>query len=105
MRKMTRGGFLKALGAASGFSLTGSAGTFARPDLMQTPWLSPGLGTLPVLISAESRQISPENPTGEKGMGARATPNPSDPNLPFSAAAQDLGRGWKVSPFRQAQSR
>lgn len=32
-------------------------------------------------------------------MGARAIPNPKDPNLPFSAAAENLGQGWKVSPF------
>lgn len=43
--------------------------------------------------------ISPENPTGEKGKGAMAVPNPSDPDLPFSSASVDLGQGWKVRPF------
>lgn len=28
-----------------------------------------------------------------------AVPNPTDPNLPFSNAAADLGQGWKVNPF------
>ena len=33
------------------------------------------LGNLPILSKAESRSISPENPTGEKGKGAMATPD------------------------------
>lgn len=99
MQKINRSTFLKTLCGASSLSLAGSAGALARPDPRQASWLNPGLGMLPFLIPAESRQVSPENPTGEKGMGARAIPNPHDPNLPFSAAAQDLGQGWKVSPF------
>jgi len=47
--------------------------------------------------------VSPENPTGEKGKGAMAIPNPDDPNLPFSSNAVDLGQGWKVSPFIKMQ--
>lgn len=43
--------------------------------------------------------ISPENPTGAKGGGARTTPDPTDPDLPHSAAAVPLGKGWKVRPF------
>jgi hypothetical protein len=63
-------------------------------------WQNSGLGSLPRLnSSAESRMVSPENPTGEKGKGAMAVPNPSDPDLAFSNAASDLGRGWKVRPF------
>jgi hypothetical protein len=59
-----------------------------------------GLGSLPDLIpDSQSRMISPENPTGEKGRGAMASPDPSNPDLPFSRAASDLGRGWKVRPF------
>ena len=46
-----------------------------------------------------SRMVSPENPTGQKGKGAMATPNPADPDLSFSIAASDLGKGWKVRPF------
>jgi hypothetical protein len=104
MRKITRSGFLKTLGAATTLSLTGSTTSLGCPDPIQAAWLNPGLGALPILIEAESRQVSPENPTGEKGMGARAIPNPGDPNLPFSAAAQDLGQGWKVSPFLKPQA-
>ena len=63
-------------------------------------WVSGGLGSLPQLHpNSESRMVSPENPTGEKGRGAMAIPNPSDPNLSFSKPAMDLGQGWKVRPF------
>ncbi len=49
------------------------------------------LATLPLLNQAETRSISAENPTGEKGGGARAVPDAQN-------AASDLGRGWKVRP-------
>ena len=62
-----------------------------------------GLEDLPLLSKAETRMVSPENPTGEKGKGAMAIPNPDDPNLPFSSNAVDLGQGWKVSPFIKMQ--
>ena len=51
------------------------------------------LGNLPILSKAESRSISPENPTGEKGKGAMAMPDP------VKSPARKLGRGWKVSPY------
>jgi hypothetical protein len=59
-----------------------------------------GLGSLPFLTDAKTKSISPENPTGEKGKGGMAIPNPKDPK-PFvnARAADDLGQGWKVSPF------
>lgn len=41
----------------------------------------------------ESRSISAENPTGEKGKGAMADPA-GDPH----SAARELGKGWKVRP-------
>lgn len=44
------------------------------------------------LRETETRSISPENPTGERGGGARATDGTG------AAAARDLGVGWKVSP-------
>jgi len=50
-----------------------------------------GLGCLPLLLDAETRSISAENPTGEKGGGAKAEPTPDNP-------ASELGRGWKVRP-------
>lgn len=63
-------------------------------------WPDAGLGSLPRLSSSEeSRMVSPENPTGDKSKGAMTVPNPSDPDLAFSGAAADLGRGWKVRPF------
>src|SRR5258708_4172592 len=51
------------------------------------------LGNLPILSKAESRSISPENPTGEKGNGSTASPDPA------KRPARKLGRGWKVSPY------
>jgi hypothetical protein len=50
------------------------------------------LGNLAWLSSAQTRSISPENFTGEKGKGGMATiPDDKHP-------ARDLGQGWKVSP-------
>jgi len=46
-----------------------------------------------------TRQISAENPKGEKGGGCKWVPNPDDPNLKHSGAAKRLGKGWKVRPF------
>jgi hypothetical protein len=58
-----------------------------------------GLSSLPLLTSARTRSVSAENPTGGKGLGGMAIPNPADPDLPHSGAASDLGQGWKVRPF------
>jgi hypothetical protein len=68
------------------------------------PDLGFGLGALPLLDDSETRSISPENPTGGKGQGARAVPNPSDPDLSYSGPAQALGRGWKVRPFVKSKA-
>ncbi|MBN1350790.1 DUF2961 domain-containing protein, partial [candidate division KSB1 bacterium] len=57
------------------------------------------LATLPYLTPAQTRSISAENPTGEKGKGGMAIPDLSNPDVPHSAAAADLGQGWKVRPF------
>lgn len=51
-----------------------------------------GLGGLPLLANAETRSISAENPTGEKGGGAKVTPPKQ--NHPSS----DMGQGWKCMP-------
>ncbi len=51
------------------------------------------LGNLPMLSDADSRSISPENPTGEKGHGAMAVPDP------VNSPARDLGVGWKARPY------
>ena len=99
MAKMTRSSFLKAIAAGSGLPLMSAGAVHASAQTGGGGWLNPGLGALPVLTRAESRQVSPENPTGGKGMGATAIPNPNNPKLPFSKAAANLGQGWKVSPF------
>lgn len=58
------------------------------------------LGSLANLSNeSESRMVSPENPTGGKGNGAMAVPDPSNPDLAFSGPAMRLGQGWKVRPF------
>lgn len=49
------------------------------------------LGSLPILSSSVTRSISAENPTGEKGGGAKESPAPDSP-------ASELGKGWKVRP-------
>ncbi len=50
------------------------------------------LGNLPRLSDAESRSISAENFTGEKGRGGMAVEGTG------AGAARELGQGWKVSP-------
>ena len=79
--------------------LMGSLQTYAQSKPGESSVLNPGLGGLPILTRAETRSVSPENPTGEKGKGGMAIPNPADPDLPFSKASVDLGQGWKVRPF------
>jgi len=54
--------------------------------------LEMSLSTLPFLSDAQTRSISPENFTGEKGMGGMATEGTG------ANAARELGQGWKVSP-------
>ncbi len=59
-----------------------------------------GLNALPLLSDMRTRSISAENPTGEKGKGGMAIPNPAEPKPAAAArAADDLGQGWKVRPF------
>jgi len=54
------------------------------------------LGNLDRISSAQSRSISAENYTGEKGKASMAAAGSG------SKAARDLGQGWKVSPFALA---
>lgn len=54
--------------------------------------LGMGLGMLSRLSHAQTRSISAENFTGEKGKGGMATDGTG------ARAARDLGQGWKVSP-------
>jgi len=51
-----------------------------------------------------TRQISAENPTGGKGAGCKWEPDPANPDLPYSGAALDFGRGWKVRPYIRCDS-
>lgn len=63
--------------------------------------LNVGLGNLYRMSDAQTRSISPENFTGEKGGGAKADPkNNKQPNVANAHhAARELGTGWKVNPF------
>jgi hypothetical protein len=54
--------------------------------------LEMGLGNLARLSYAQTRSVSPENFTGEKGKGGMATEGTG------ARAASELGQGWKVSP-------
>jgi D-arabinan exo alpha-(1,3)/(1,5)-arabinofuranosidase (non-reducing end) len=54
--------------------------------------LGMNLGTLSRLSKARTRSVSAENPTGEKGNGAKAVDGTG------AQCARDLGQGWKVSP-------
>ena len=51
------------------------------------------MGNLAFVSGAQSRSVSPENFTGEKGAAGMATTGGGQ------HAARDLGQGWKVSPF------
>jgi hypothetical protein len=54
--------------------------------------LGMNLGNLARLSHAQTRSISPENFTGAKGQGGRATEGTG------AECARDLGQGWKISP-------
>ncbi|MDK3161801.1 DUF2961 domain-containing protein [Kamptonema cortianum] len=54
--------------------------------------LGMNLGNLSRLSNAQTRSISMENTTGEKGKGGMATEGTG------KNCARDLGQGWKVSP-------
>jgi hypothetical protein len=65
----------------------------------EPPGLGFGLGALPLMSDAQTRSISPENPTGEKGKGATMIPKLGDPEQPHANLFAHLGRGWKTRPF------
>ncbi len=48
-----------------------------------------GLGNLYQITNAKTRSICAENPTGQKGNGAKAAAN---------GASQEMGKGWKCKP-------
>lgn len=55
------------------------------------------LGKLPYQLGIQTRMISAENPTGEKGMACLAEIDPNDENNYWSRNAVE--KGWKVRPF------
>jgi hypothetical protein len=54
--------------------------------------LGMSMGSLARLSKAQTRSISPENFSGEKGKGGMATEGTG------ARAGRDLGQGWKISP-------
>jgi hypothetical protein len=88
---INRRSLLSWLGAASLVSIPGRAGAQARSPRAFNG-LTSGVGDLFRLSRAQSRSISPENFTGGKGQGGRATTGTG------ANAARDLGPGWKISP-------
>lgn len=61
--------------------------------------LNMSMGTLSRLSRAQTRSISPENFTGEKGKGGMATEGTG------AKAARELGQGWKISPSVKIESK
>ncbi|MGE5520163.1 MAG: DUF2961 domain-containing protein, partial [Candidatus Dadabacteria bacterium] len=70
--------------ASTGFSQ--QVGNFNGLDM--------NMGNLFRLSNAQTRSISPENPTGEKGKGGMTAVGKGIDSGP----ARELGTGWKVSP-------
>ena len=68
------------------------AGAQTTPPATGFNGLGMNMGNLSRLSNAQTRSISPENFTGEKGAAGMATQGTG------AGAARDLGRGWKVSP-------
>ncbi|MBI1388207.1 MAG: DUF2961 domain-containing protein [bacterium] len=68
-------------------------------------WVEPfnglgvNLGNLYRMSDAKTRSISPENFSGEKGHGGRATEGTG------KHAARELGKGWKISPSIEIKSK
>lgn len=65
----------------------------------ENPGIDNHMSNLYMLSNAQSRSISPENFTGEKGKGGMATEGTG------KNAAKDLGQGWKVSPSVEIKSK
>ncbi len=74
-----------ALGLVVAISASAADGSFDGLNL--------SLANLYRVSNAQTRSISPENFTGEKGKAGMSTDGPA------RNAARDLGQGWKVSPF------
>lgn len=72
--------------------LLAGAPTWAQTRNDKFDGIETGLHNLFRISDAETRSISPENFTGEKGKGGMATEGTG------KVAARRLGQGWKVSP-------
>lgn len=59
-----------------------------------------GISDLYRLKDADTRSVSPENLTGEKGKGGMATLEEGT----AAKAARELGQGWKVNPYVHIKS-
>ena len=72
-----------------------AAAVFAAAAQEKKPFngLNMGLQSLSRLSHAQTRSISPENFTGEKGKAGMSTDGPA------KGSARDLGQGWKLSPY------
>src|SRR5882672_4174272 len=68
-----------------------AAGVYAQQPASYNG-IDANMGNLFRLSNAKTRSISPENFTGAKGAGGKATAGTG------STAARELGQGWKLSP-------
>jgi len=68
------------------------ANSLRADDLASSSGLSVSLDSIYQLHNVQSRSISPESFTGEKGQAGMAT------NGTGKGASRELGQGWKVSP-------
>ena len=91
---MTKSRFIKAGLAVLAFAVFAAAAAQQTDKDKGFNGLGLGLGNLSRLSKAQTRSISPENFTGEKGKGGMSTDGPA-----AKGASRDLGQGWKVSPY------
>ncbi len=73
--------------------LASSAALAGPDDEKSFNGLGVTMGNLSRLSKAQTRSVSPENFTGEKGKAGMSTDGAA------LSAARDLGQGWKVSPY------
>ncbi len=66
-----------------------------KDDSAKFNGLDLNMGNLSRMSDAQSRSISPENFSGEKGKGGMATLEEGN----AANAARELGQGWKVNPY------
>ena len=66
---------------------------FACKEKAETPVLIPGMDNLFLMSNAETRSISPENLTGEKGQGGRIAAGEGN------AKRAAKKHGWKANPY------